>query len=86
VLVNTRPRLDASCLDELFDVRGVEAHVPANLVEGDAPFSDQTSYEAGRRSESFGDLLDVQHAIHFGRLLIRVDGRAFHSDGAFRST
>jgi hypothetical protein len=85
VLVNAWPGLDASRADEVLDVGGVEADVSADSVEGDAPFGDQSSYEAGRGAEPFSDLLNVQHAIHFGRLLICVDGLAFHSDGEFRS-
>ena len=44
--MNTWPGLDASGLDELFDVANAEANMPADFVEGDASFGDESPYEA----------------------------------------
>jgi hypothetical protein len=79
------PGFDASGSDEAFDVGGVEADVPSYFVEGDAAFSDQPTHEAGRGAESFGDLFDVQHAVHFGQRSLIVLVGASYSDGEFRA-
>jgi hypothetical protein len=46
-------------LDEVFDVSDAESHMPTDLVEGYAPFGDESSHEARRGAKPFGYLFDV---------------------------
>jgi hypothetical protein len=51
-------RRDASGRDKGVEIRGVDAHVLAELGEGDAPLGDETPDEPRRRPETFGRLID----------------------------
>jgi len=55
-------RLDAAGGYEGVEVGAVEAYVPPDLQEGDAPLGDEAAYEPGRRVETFGCFLDAEQA------------------------
>ncbi|MCU1492794.1 MAG: hypothetical protein JWO62_558 [Acidimicrobiaceae bacterium] len=55
---------DGSAGDELGEVVLGDAHVPAELVEADAPFGDQPADEPRAGAQSGGGLLNGQESLH----------------------
>lgn len=53
-------RLHASSDDELLNVGGIESHVLADLVKGNAALVDETTDEAVTYTETFGGLRDIK--------------------------